>query len=803
MSQNSTEIEMEDAAVANARLLIGQAQFQQAESVLREAIAADPAHHAALHLLAQLACHFKRFDIAAQFATQAVQRSADVAAYHVTLGRVWRGQGQHAEALRCFDRALRLKPDQADALVLQGLTRKALGDISGAAQAYRRALEIRPDYAEAKVNLANALREQGQRLHADTLYQEAAAHAPQLAEAQSALAASLLTQGRDAEALEQYRRALALKPDQPTLQFMRGLLAHRNDYGGEAIEAYARAVEQKPDYADAWVNLGLALAAASRPMESLEAYRRALAIDPDHPEAHINYGLGLSSFGVMEEAISIMRRATELRPRSALVWSNFAAMLILDSRLVQAEAALRRAVDLDPKSVGALTNLGSTLRGPARQRESVAVLRKALELDPGHVIAHDNLMLSLLYADDVSNEEIVESARNFGASIKVAQTHPAPIPTPREGRRLRIGYVSPDLRRHSVSYFFEPLLVQHDRTQFEVFCYYLMAQEDEVTRRLTALADHWVPCSGMEAHHLAQRVRDDAIDILVDLAGHTSQHRLQAFAEQAAPVQMTWLGYPSTVGLPAIGYRITDWQVDPPGYERFNTETPLRLPHSYFCYRPGPAPEIGPLPLKQQGYLTFGSFNSLAKLSDATVELWADVLRRVPQSRLMLKNKMFAEPETMQRVQASFAAAGIAAQRLDLLAWTDSSDSHLDLYNQVDIALDTYPYNGATTTCEALWMGVPVVSRCGEKNVSRMGRSLLASCDLMELVAESNEDFVRKVIDLGSDVARLSALRAGLRERMRASPLMDEPAFGKAIEALYEQAWASALGTSSALQERA
>lgn len=795
MSENSSEIEMEDAAVANARMLIGQGQFQQAEILLREAIGADPAHHAALHLLAQLACHFKKFDFAAQFATQAVQRSADAAAYHVTLGRAWRGQSRHAEALRCFDRALRLDPQLADALVLQGLTRKALGDIAGATQSYRRALEIRPDFAEAKVNLANALRELGERLNADALYQEAAAHAPQLAEAQGAYAASLLTQGRDEEALQHYRRALALKPDQPTLQFMRGLLAHRNDCGGEAIEAYARAIEQKPDYADAWVNLGLALASASRPKESLEAYRRALAIDPDHPEAHINYALGLSSFGVMEEAISVMRRATELRPRSALVWSNFAAMLILDSRLVQAEEALRRAVELEPKSVAALTNLGSTLRGPARQHESVAVLRKALELDPGHVIAHDNLMLSLLYADGVSNEEIVEAARNFGASIKVAQTHPTPSPTPREGRRLRIGYVSPDLRRHSVSYFFEPLLAQHDRARFEVFCYYLMAQEDEVTRRLSELADHWIPCSGMEAHHLAQRVRDDAIDILVDLAGHTSQHRLQTFAKQAAPVQMTWLGYPSTVGLPAIGYRITDWQVDPPGYERFNTEMPLRLPHSYFCYRPGPAPEVGPLPLARKGYLTFASFNSLAKLSDTTLAVWARVLQGVPQSRLILKNKMFAEAQTMQRVQASFAALGVTSERLDLLAWTDSSDSHLELYNQVDIALDTYPYNGATTTCEALWMGVPVVSRCGETHVSRMGRSLLASCGLMELVAESDQDFVRKVIDLGSDRARLNALRAGLRERMRASPLMDEPAFGKALEGLYEQAWASALDT--------
>ena len=786
-----------DAAVVDqAMALITTGRFGTAEMLLRKAIDQDASNHRAINLLGQLACHFKQFEMAEHLSAEALRFSPREPAYHVTRGRSYRGLGRHVEAAESFRRALACDANQPDAWVLLGLSAKAQGDLGAASEAYRKALALRPDYAEAKVNLANVLRELGDIAAAASLYEAAAAAAPHLPEAQSALAASLFVQGRDQEALEQYRRVLAIDPARPGLQFVKGVLAQLGGGSDEAIEAYTRAVEQRPDHADAWVNLGLALADAGHAADSLDAYRKALEVGPDHVEAHINFGLGLASFGAIQSAVALLRRAAELKPNwgDTVVLSNLGAMLVLDGRLNEAEAVLRRALEQEPESIRVLTNLGAALRVPGRQRESVAMLRRAVALDPNHIVSHSNLLLSMLYADGVSGAEIVTAAHDFGRHLTPVQTQAIPLEAAAD-RRLRIGYVSPDLRRHSVAYFLEPVMEHHDRQRWEIFCYQLQAQEDEVSERLRKLSDGWFNAAGLAAERLAERIRADGIDILIDLAGHTGQHRLPVFAQRPAPVQMTWLGYPSTVGLPAIQYRITDWQVDPPGYERFNTETPLRLPHSYFCYRPGPAPEVGSLPAGAAGPLTFGSFNNLSKLSEQVLQLWGRVLAAVPDSRLIIKNRMLAEAGNREHVQQAFAALGIAAERLELMTWAEQTDSHLDVYNRIDIGLDSYPYNGATTTCEALWMGVPIVSLCGETHASRMGLSILGAAGLAELVADSDAGFVALAVALANDRVRLADLRAGLRERLRSSPLMDAPAYTQALEALYRQAWQACSGT--------
>jgi predicted O-linked N-acetylglucosamine transferase (SPINDLY family) len=288
---------------------------------------------------------------------------------------------------------------------------------------------------------------------------------------------------------------------------------------------------------------------------------------------------------------------------------------------------------------------------------------------------------------------------------------------------------------------------------------------------------------------LARLVREDTIDILVDLCGHTAYQRLPAFALKPAPLQMTWLGFPTTVGLPAIDFRISSPEVDPPGHEHYNTEGVLRLPGSYFCFRPGPAPGVGPLPAGTDGPVTFGSYNALPKISDRTVALWAAVLHAVPGSRLALKNRSLDDPRVQERVRRAFGDAGIPAGRLEFVVWAPSGDTHLEGYNRIDIALDTFPYNGATTTCEALWMGVPVVSLCGETHASRMGRSILAATGLSELVAETDEDFVAIAADLARNRTRLADLRANLRTRLQPSPLLAEGNFTRGLEALYRSAW--------------
>jgi predicted O-linked N-acetylglucosamine transferase (SPINDLY family) len=336
------------------------------------------------------------------------------------------------------------------------------------------------------------------------------------------------------------------------------------------------------------------------------------------------------------------------------------------------------------------------------------------------------------------------------------------------------------------------VLEHYDRERFEVHCYATNGAVDEVSERLRARVDGWVQAERLTDEELAARVRADGIDILVDLAGHTSGNRLLAFARRAAPVQVTWLGYPTTTGLSAMDYRITDWEVDPAGYEAFNAERPLRLPGSYFCYRPYErAPQVAPLPALRSGTVTFGSFNNFAKVSPAVLALWAQVLQAVPGSRLLLKARSLADAQVRQALLERLGAQGIEGERIDLRGWEAEVGGQLALYGEVDIGLDTWPYNGATTTCEALWMGVPVVSLSGATHASRMGRSILKAAGLAHCVADTPEAYVRAAVALAGDLDALARLRAGLRERLRASPLTDEIAFTRNLEAAYGAAVAA------------
>lgn len=774
-------------ALGEARRLIGEQRYAQAEEFLCEVLRRDPSCHGAMHLLALLGCSFRRYDLAEPLARLATQLAPHETAYWVSWGRALKALERFAEAERALRCALAIDPKLADAHVLLGLALKNQRRHDEAERAYREALRLAPNMAEAQVNLANVLRERGERESAARLYEAAAEGAPELPEAQSALAASLFLQGRDCEALAQYRKALALKADQPDQQFLRGLLTQlQNGSTAEAIEAYTRVIEGRPEHADAWTNLGLALVSEGRAQESVTCFRRALEANPRHVEGHINFAYVLAMLGRTAQACEHLSHALADAPNHGQALNNLGAVLMLRGALVEAEAALRRALAVRPDSTEVLSNLGACLRGPGRQQESLDVLRRAVAIDPDYRPAQENFLMSLLYADGTTPDAYLAAATAYGARRPV---HPRPACAPLAGRRIRIAYLSPDLRKHSVAYFLEPALAHRDRERFEVHCYHLLPQEDEVTARLRAASDAWHSVHGLPSARVAERMRQDGIDIAIDLAGHTD-HNGQAVLElRPAAVQIAWLGYSATTGLTAIDYRITDGEVDPAGHEALNSERLLRMPASYFCYRPGDAPQVGPLPAERNGWITFGSFNSLAKLSHACIALWARVLEAAPGSRLLLKNRMLAEETTCARVREAFAAAGVAADRLALRPWADEVSSHLELYNEVDIALDTYPYNGATTTCEALWMGVPVVSRCGATHPARMGRSILAAAGLPRLVADHDDDFVSAAAAFAADIPKLAGLRREMRATLRASALMDETGFTRSLETLYFEAY--------------
>ncbi len=449
----------------------------------------------------------------------------------------------------------------------------------------------------------------------------------------------------------------------------------------------------------------------------------------------------------------------------------------------------QRSLDARPNDAVFHNNLGSVLVQAGRTEDAAAQFRKALEIDPGLNIAHINLIFVMLFLEGVRPEDV------YAEHVAWAKIHADPLldqAKPHENsrdpeRRLRIGYVSADFRQHALTYFIEPALTQRDRAGFEVFCYYSSRIVDDVTRRLMQSADHWRDIIDLDDEQAAELIRGDGIDILIDLSGHLRDNRLLVFARKPAPIQVTYLAYPNTTGMRAMDYRITDAVVDPPGAtERFYRETLVRLPRCMWCYQPSAdMPAVSPSPAQKSGSVTFASMNGASKVTTRMLSLWGRILGEVPGSRLVLTT---VPEQGRERIRNALTQAGVAETRISMHDRLPTKD-FWSLYADIDILLDTFPMNGGTTTCEALWLGVPEVTRSGEIFQSRAGLSILGSMGLDELVARSDEDYVRITVALARDRERLAALRAGLRERMRASPLTDGRGYARALEAAYRGIW--------------
>lgn len=663
---------------------------------------------------------------------------------------------------------------------------------------------------------------QGEFDKAETIYRQVIGAVPNHAQAAGLLGLVLVQTERPAEAEPLVRKALSQAPLDPVHHNTLGSLLRGTQRLEEAIAAYREAVRLAPNLGEAHVSLGLALREAGQLEEARAVLHQGLALAPESALAHLHMGLTLRDAGDMRAALASVERACELAPQLVDAQVNRAALLGELLRHEEALAAAQAAFAIAPADPAVLVNLGSALAasgdyleaiqrfraalvhdpldarmvtdiagclyGLGRTREAAETFRRAVLLDPSSTDSHSLMLFAQNYYEEDA-AALLAAHRGFATSLGEYATLPPAAVDATPGRRLRVGYVSPDFRQHSVAFFFAPLLAHRDRDRFESVCFQVHPASDGVTARLRTLADEWIEAAHLDPDALAQRIRDARIDLLVDLAGHTAGGRLPAFARRPAPVQLTYLGYPTTTGLDAMDFRITDTQVDPVGEPLASTEQPLRLNTSYFCFEPGAAPDVAPLPALRAGHLTFGSFNNLAKLSDATVALWAAVLRRLPDARLLLKTRGLGAPATQAEVRSRFAALGIDPGRVDCVPWIATQTDHRSAYAAVDIGLDTYPYNGATTTCEALWMGVPVVSRFGTTHASRMGRSILAACALGELAASSDDAFVAAAAALAADVPALAHLRTRLRAQVAASSLCDAPAFVARFERALEQAW--------------
>ena len=527
--------------------------------------------------------------------------------------------------------------------------------------------------------------------------------------------------------------------------------------------------------------------ATHRYTQALALLTKAFLADPESPRTFLPLA-GICQFlRRWDDVERFSRMRLACCPDDVTAWYHLAGADLSRQRFLTGLAFLQETVARDPHYVSAWIDLGCVWKKLREIRRAIDSFQRAVDLDPTSLIAHDGLVFTMLFSDHYTPAELFKAHLAWNSRHGALPPRPPAAP-PLPAERLRIGYLSPDFREHSVALFIEPVLASHDRSRFEIYCYHTHPDPDAVTARIRSHVEHWRDIAEMgddEAEHL---IRGDGLHILVELAGHTAWNRLPLLARRPAPVQVTWLGYPHSTGMTAVDYRITDAVADPPGMsDQWHTERLVRLPAPFITFQPPEAPQPSQsVPCSKNGYITLASFNNLAKVSSTILACWRDILVRLPDARLLLKAEVFDDQEATRMVVERL---GIPSERLLPLGKTPDRSAHLALYGQVDIALDTFPYNGTTTTCEALYMGVPVVSLAGQTHAARVGATLLGTVGLADLVTETEAGYVEAVVGLAHDMPRLLWMRHNLRDLVARSPLMDHRGFTAALEAEYRLMW--------------
>ncbi|CAO3440659.1 O-linked N-acetylglucosamine transferase, SPINDLY family protein [Azospirillum endophyticum] len=640
------------------------------------------------------------------------------------------------------------------------------------------------------------------------------------------LGSAVALSGRPADAIPLIRRSIAAGGATPERLYNLGLALHQTGDLAQAERTFFAALLRAPHFAEAYNSLGVTLAARGSGEDAAAAFGRASEERPDWIEARLNLGAVLSGQGQPQAAFAVYRDLLARHPQNAqFLFLSGTAALTADF-LEEAERLLRQALLRNPRDAGIMNNLGLAMGRMGRLGEAVHLFRQAVGVDAGYAEAwfglaaaldaqgeagaaleaydrvaalrpddpgtDSNRLMMLNYRPDLSPQALYEAHRAWGAKLEASlaagqagrKAAPPAAVCPPEGRRLRIGYVSPDFRLHSVAMFLLPLLEAHDRMRVELFAYSNVELPDPITEHVRRSVDGWRDIRALPDEAAAERIRADSIDVLFDLAGHTAHNRLGVFARRAAAVQVSWLGYPATTGLAAMDARFTDAVADPPGAgDGQHSERLVRLDRGFLCYRPLSAvPDPAPAPCLKNGFLTFGSFNALNKLTSAVAALWARTLRAVPGSRLVLKAAPLADRAVHRRVLGLFTAHGVEPGRLDLLGRIPDNSGHLAAYGLMDVALDPFPYNGTTTSCEALWMGVPLLTLPGDRHAARVGASLLTAVGRPDLIAADEDDFIDKAVAFAAAPGRLAEERKEMRARLEASRLCDAAAFAREFE---------------------
>ena len=634
----------------------------------------------------------------------------------------------------------------------------------------------------------------GQFALAEQLYKQVLAEIPQHPDALYRYGMLSLRIGQTGQAVELLGKAARLCPHSPEVHcnYSKALL----DVGEfeKAITEANLAIEIRPTYPIAFCNLGNALFELQQFEKAKLAFSQAIKLDPNFAEAHFNLGRAFRALRQNAQSIAAYRQAIHVRPHYGRAYYNLGNVLRDSGELSQAATAFELAIQhLPPASMG-YNNLGMTLKDLGFLDRAIDCFDKGTTIAPHDIYCYSNRILSTYYHPKYSGDEILKLQQDFWRRVPPRLT-PAFSNDRSPDRRLRIGYVSGDFRDHAVGRNILPLIREHHRGQFEIFCYSNLDATDEFTEKFKSLADHWQSVHRLSDAHFSQMIRHDRIDILVDLALHTGNNRLLTFAEKPAPIQVTFAGYPAGTGLRAIDYRLTDQYLDPINSENDShyVEKSVRLPHCFWCYDPASmeasinpaALSVNELPAVENGFITFGCLNNFCKSNESTWQLWASILASVPRSQLLI---MVPEVSAQHRVVQFFSDLGIESARLRFVGF-QTRENYLRTYQQIDIGLDTFPYNGHTTSLDSLWMGVPVITRIGATSVSRAGLSQLSNIGLEQLAANNEEQFVKLAVQWAGDIPRLQELRKTLRTRMLNSPLCNAQQFTTDIESAYLRMW--------------
>ncbi len=631
--------------------------------------------------------------------------------------------------------------------------------------------------------------ERGHLVLAEAVFRQILLHEPEHFGTLQHLGLIAQRAGQHSAAIRWFELAQRGAPEPQLVHFNLGVSYFSLGNSDAAAECFRRAIDLDAGYAQAHSNLGAALGFQGQYGQAVSCFQRALACQPDYRDAHANLGAVLLALGDYGAALESFQAALRLAPGNAEIMRQLGVAMKAMGQVGQAAEVLQGAVAADPASTAVLSDLGATYLALGDAQAAQDTFRRVLQLDPANAAAHSAALFSMQFLVSLTPhacfEAHLEFAQRFEAPLRGSWPAHENIPDP--ARVLRIGYVSGDFKSHSVAYFIGPILRSHDKSKFRIYCYANSTTHDAVSAQMQAQADCWVPCLRMSDAQLFERIRADQIDILIDLSGHTADNRLPVFARKPAPLQATWIGYADTTGLSAMDYRLTDRFMDPPGMtERYHSETLLRLPETSAAYQSDPlAPPVNSLPALASGRITFGSLNNLSKLNLSVVRLWSRILAAIPNSSILIGD--VSDAGMQARVMALFEAAGVDSHRVELKPRVPMAQ-FLGLHQKIDVALDTFPYNGGTTSMHALWMGVPVVTLAGQRSMSRAGASVLGKVGLEHLVAQTEDEYVQCAVDLVKDLEALNRLRQSLRDRI-ATSRNDPASITRQLEDLYTEIW--------------